>query len=110
MKRLAHTLKPKGRSKYGNRKSVIDGITFDSQKEAGYYCQLKIRVRAGEVITFLMQVPFHLEGGVAYKADFVEFHADGSVHVIDVKGVRTDVYKLKKKQVEARYPVTIEEV
>ncbi|MCG0031156.1 DUF1064 domain-containing protein, partial [Vibrio parahaemolyticus] len=39
MKRLAHTLKPKGRSKYGNRKSVIDGITFDSQKEAGYYCQ-----------------------------------------------------------------------
>ncbi|EGR2744199.1 DUF1064 domain-containing protein [Vibrio parahaemolyticus] len=111
MKRLRHEFTARQRgAKYGNRKVTIDGITFDSKKEARYYSDLKIRVKAGEVITFLMQVPFHLTAGVKYVADFMEFRADGSVHVIDVKGVKTDVYKLKKKQVEELYPVVIEEV
>lgn len=108
-----HHLSAKGRgkpSKYGNRKVEVDGFTFDSAKEARYYGDLKIRQRVGEVVMFLQQVPFHLPGSTKYIADFVVFLADESVEVIDVKGVRTDVYKLKKRQVEALYPVTIKEV
>ena len=108
---IRHSFRQRSRgAKYGNKKVTVDGITFDSKKEARYYCDLKVRVKAGEVITFLMQVPFHLTAGVKYVADFMEFRADGSVHVIDTKGVKTDVYKLKKKQVEELYPVVIEEV
>lgn len=108
-----HHLSAKGHgkpSKYGNRKVEVDGFTFDSAKEARYYGDLKIRQRAGEVVMFLQQVPFHLPGSTKYIADFLVFLADGTVEVIDVKGVRTDVYKLKKRQVEALYPVTIKEV
>ncbi|KAF1366765.1 DUF1064 domain-containing protein [Yokenella regensburgei] len=98
------------KTKYGNKKTVIDDITFDSKKEADYYCELKLLKKAGRVRTFLMQVPFHLPGGVVYKADFMVFYDDGLVDVVDTKGVRTQVYILKKKQVEALYPVTIREI
>ncbi|HGP0346239.1 TPA: DUF1064 domain-containing protein [Serratia marcescens] len=96
--------------KYGNKKTVVDGFTFDSKKEAAYYGQLKLRQRAGDVVMFLRQVPFHLPGGVKYVADFVVFGADGVVEVIDVKGVRTAEYRIKKKLVEQHYPITIIEV
>jgi len=62
------------------------------------------------VLFFLRQTPFHLPGGVTYRVDFQEFHSDGSVHFIDVKGVRTKSFIAKKKMVEALYPVEIEEV
>lgn len=86
-----------------------DGFRFDSKKEGAYYEALKLRVQAGEVVFFLRQVPFHLPGGIVFRADFLEFHADLSVHIIDVKGVRTETYKAKKRMVEALYPVEIEE-
>lgn len=98
------------KSKYGNKKTVVDDITFDSKKEADYYCELKLLKRTGRVIMFLMQVPFYLPGGVVYKADFMVFYDDGLVDVVDTKGVRTPVYIMKKKQVEALYPVTIREI
>ncbi len=97
----------KGGSKYGNKRTVIDGITFDSKKEANYYLQLKARQQAGEVVMFLRQVPIGLPGGVKYVIDFQVFLADGSVEWVDVKGHRTDTYKLKKRQVEALYPIEI---
>jgi len=87
-----------------------DGIRFDSKKEAGYYDQLKIRVKMGEVHFFLRQSPIHLPGGVVMRIDFIEFRVDGTVHFIDVKGMRTKTYILKKRQVEALYPIVIEEV
>jgi hypothetical protein len=100
----------KAPSKYGNKKTVIDGFTFDSKKEAAYYSQLKLQQRTGEVVMFLRQVPFHLPGGVKYIADFLVFYANGDVVVIDVKGVRTSEYRVKKKLVEHQYPITISEV
>jgi hypothetical protein len=87
-----------------------DGIKFASKAEARYYQFLKARVAAGEVVFFLRQVPFHLPGGVKYVADFLTFDADGSCHVIDVKGMETAAFKAKRKQVEAMYPVKIEVV
>lgn len=79
-------------------------------KECNYYVQLKRQAKAGDVLTFLRQVPFHLPGGVKYVADFLIFYASGEVAVVDVKGVRTAEYKTKKKLVEFHYPVTITEV
>ncbi|WP_258090801.1 DUF1064 domain-containing protein [Serratia liquefaciens] len=96
--------------KYGNKKTVVDGFTFDSKKEASYYGLLKVKQRAGDVVMILRQVPFHLPGGVKYVADFIVFYADGIVEVIDVKGVRTAEYRIKKKLVEHHYPITIIEV
>ncbi len=65
-------------------------------------------MRAGDVLMFLRQVPFHLPGGVRYVVDFQEFHADGTIHFIDVKGMQTAEFKMKKKMVENLYPVEIE--
>ena len=87
-----------------------DGIRFPSKKEAEYYVQLKRRIDGGGVIFFLMQVPLHLPGGVKYIVDFLEFHDDGTVHFVDVKGFETKEFKLKKKLVESLYPITIEVV
>ncbi len=97
------------RHKYGAKSVVLDGIKFQSKKEGRYYSDLKIRVAAGEVIFFLRQVPFHLPGGVTYRVDFQEFHSNGTVHFIDVKGMKTEMYIAKKKMVEAIYPIEIEE-
>lgn len=101
-------------SKYNSIKVTIDGITFDSRKEANYYCELKMLRMAGVVKDFDMQVPFTLlDGykrkgkavrGIKYYADFVVTYVDGHKEVVDVKGVRTDVYKLKKKLLLAKYP------
>lgn len=96
-------------SKYGNKKTVINGLTFDSKKEANYYLYLLSEQQADRVTMFLRQVPIELTAGVKYIVDFVVFRADGSVEWIDVKGMRTDMYKLKKRQVEELYPFEITE-
>jgi len=96
------------RHKFNAKPTQSDGIRFDSKLEARYYDQLKLRQRAGEVVFFMRQVPFHLPGGVRYVCDFQEFWSDGSVHFVDVKGMETSDFKMKKKQVEAIYPVEIE--
>ena len=90
--------------------TVYDGIKFPSKKEGNYYLELKLRVKAGEVLFFLRQVPIHLAGGVKLVVDFQEFHADGTVHFVDTKGVQTESFKAKKRMAEATYPIEIEVV
>jgi hypothetical protein len=94
--------------KYFAKQTELDGIKFDSKKEANYYKELKLRVKSGEVLFFLRQTPFHLPGNVKYSVDFQEFHADGTIHFVDVKGMKTEGFILKKKMVENLYPVEIE--
>ena len=94
--------------KFFAKRTEYDGIKFDSKKEANYYLQLKQRIKCNEVIFFLRQVPFHLPGNVTYRVDFQEFHQDGTVHFIDVKGMQTKDFIMKKKMVESLYPVEIE--
>ena len=101
---MKHTFK----HKYNAKPTVVDGIRFDSKKEAGYYSELKLRQQAGEILFFLRQVPIHLPGGTKLVIDFQEFHTDGTVHFVDTKGVITDVFKIKKREVEAHYPFEIE--
>jgi len=98
------------RHKYKAVPVEFDGIRFDSKKEGRYYLELKLRVSAGEVIFFLRQTPFHLPGRTTYRIDFQEFHSDGTIHFIDVKGFKTKDFIKAKKQVEDLYPVEIEVV
>lgn len=97
------------RHKFGAVRTERDGIKFQSKKEARYFDFLQLEQKAGRVLFFLRQVPFHLPGGVIYRVDFQVFFRHGDVLFIDVKGMRTPEYITKKKLVEALYPVTIEE-
>ena len=96
------------RHKFRAVQTVADGIKFPSKKEARYYEELKLRQAAGGVLFFLRQVPFHLPGGVRHVIDFVEFHADGTVHFVEIKGYDTPIGKLKRKLVESIYPISVE--
>ena len=96
------------RHKFQAKPSDEDGIRFASKKERTYYRQLKIRVRAGEILFFTRQTGLDLPGKVRHFLDFVEYWSDGTVHFVDVKGYDTPMGKLKRKQVEAIYPITIE--
>ena len=98
------------RHKFHAVQTILDGIKFPSKKQAAYYAQLKLRQRTGEVVFFMREVPFHLPGGIRYVVDFQVFLASGEVEFVDVKGVKTAMYILKKKQVEAIYPIKIKEV
>jgi hypothetical protein len=97
------------RSKYGAVRTEIDGIKFDSKREACRYGELKMLKAAGEVKWFTMQVPFRLDGGTVYRADFLVVWKDGRVSIEDSKGMRTATYRIKKREVEAKYGIEIEE-
>ena len=98
------------RHKYNAVRTERDGFKFDSKKEAKYYDDLKLLQQSGELLFFIRQVPFHLPGNVRYVLDFVEFYKNGDVRFVAVKGMITPTYSMKKKLVEASYPIKIEEV
>ena len=95
--------------KFSAKPTTVDNIRFQSKKESEYYKKLKILQNTGDIIFFLRQIPLDLPGNVKYRVDFLEFHKDGTVHFVDVKGFKTQEYLLKKKIVEDLYPITIEE-
>lgn len=73
------------KSKYGAVKTSIDGQTFDSQKEANYYIELKNRLQAKDIKGFCLQPIFILASSLKYKADFIVFNNDNTTEIIDVK-------------------------
>lgn len=101
-------------SKYNARKTTLDGHTFDSKAEGSYYLILKEMHRIGEIQSLTLQPKYLLQEGfkkngktirsITYKADFEVLHKDGSVEVIDVKGIQTETFKIKAKMFEKRYP------
>lgn len=107
-----------GRSKYHARKTTVDGITFDSMREAHRYLALKGMEEDGLISDLRRQVRYELVPAfdvdgrryrpVYYVADFVYMEAGKEV-VEDVKGMRTDVYKLKSKLFARRYGMSIKE-
>jgi hypothetical protein len=105
----------KSRSKYGAKKTVVDGITFDSKWEAERYGQLKAMERGGLVTELELQVPYNIivndQKICKYIADFrykLE-HANGTIEdvVEDAKGVETPEFKLKKKLMKAVFNIEI---
>ena len=103
--------------KYNNIKTIINGITFDSKKEAGYYGILRLKEKAKIIDRFEMQVKYDLVVNNikigCYKADFVTYKNGKALEVIDVKSEMTKklpVYRLKKKLVKAIYGIDIVEI
>lgn len=104
--------------KYHNKKTVADGIKFDSKLEAERYSQLKMMERAGVIRDLELQpeyelIPSFMKNGktwrrTLYKADFRYILAEDDSYIIeDVKGstaVITDVFRLKQKLFEYKYP------
>lgn len=103
-------------SKYNARITEVDGIKFDSKKEANYYITLKQMEARGEVERFDRQVEYLLQpkfihGNKVYRpikyiADFVVYYTDGTVEIVDVKGFKTKEYMLKKKMLLYTRPYT----
>lgn len=96
------------KSKYGNKITEVDGIKFHSKLEAAFYSHLCLLKDHGKVLYFLRQVAIHLPANIRYICDFQIFYSDGSVRYVDTKGVETEVFRIKKKQVEALFPIKIE--
>ena len=95
------------KNKYGNEKTVVDGIKFDSKLEAEYYQLLKFKKAQGHIQDFKLQPRYTLQEtfkrdektyrSITYVADFEIIQNDGSVVVADCKGMMTDVFKIKAK-------------
>lgn len=110
------------RSKYGNKPTISNGIKFQSKKEARYYNFLLALQEQGKIHGLKCQIPFTFEINgeplryvdsnrvVKYIADFEYFTSEGERKVVDVKGFKTDIYKLKKALMMAVHNVLIEEV
>lgn len=101
-------------TKYGNTRTTYNGRLYDSKKEAARAEELDMLTRADDgVLSWVPQPEFELVVNDVligkYIADFSVQWKDGSVTYEDVKGVRTPLYKLKKKLVEALYGITITE-
>lgn len=107
------------RSKYHAKKVELDGMVFDSIKEAARWRELVLEQRAGAIKDLRRQVKYMLipphagkirsERACTYIADFT-YYRGGEFIVEDVKGVRTDVYKIKRKLMAAKYGIEIREV
>lgn len=99
-------------TKYRAVKTTVDNIVFDSKREAARYSELKLLFRAGKIQNLELQCPLDfIIGGkkiFTYKPDFIYFE-DGKRVIEDVKGVKTPVYRLKKKLIEAQFKVQIRE-
>lgn len=102
-------------NKYSNKKVILDNIKFDSKAERNRYMELKILEEAGLIKELELQKEFELQPRfkkngktyrkITYKADFYYFDNHLNRYVVeDVKGFKTEVYKLKKKLFEYVYP------
>jgi len=110
-------------NKYFNKKVIVDGIKFDSKKEAKRFQELMILKKAKLIKELELQKVFELQPkytnnkgehirAITYKADFFYYDNHLKQYIVeDTKGFKTDVYKLKKKLFEYQYPnLTIEEI
>lgn len=123
-------------NKYGSKKTEVDGVTFDSKKEAKRYQELRILEKAGEIKNLQRQVKFLilpeqrevsaeiyksgprkgqlkpgklLERSIEYVADFV-YTQDGQTIVEDTKGFRTKDYIIKRKLMLWVHGIRIREI
>lgn len=108
-------------NKYGNEKTVVDGITFASRKEASRYQELKMLEKAGEITGLSRQLRIELipktklYRAVVYIPDFVYFDKrEGKTIYEDVKGYKGgnayQLFKLKKKILYWRHGIDVREV
>lgn len=100
-------------NKYRNKKVIVDDYIFDSIQESKRYKELKLLLRAGKIQDLELQPHFLLQESfrknrktyrkIEYIADF-KYKENGKTIVEDVKGIQTDVFKIKHKLFEKKYP------
>lgn len=99
-------------NKYNNKKTVVDGIKFDSKKESLFYLALKKKKKDGDIKDFEMQVPIVLQDKFRYKGeavraikyivDFIVTHNCDTKEYVDVKGYETKEWKIKWKMLKRK--------
>lgn len=108
-------------AKYGNRKTAVNGIVFDSKREADRYIVLMDKLRRGEIADLRLQQNITLVEGftlpdgtrirpTVYKADFFYRDSAGNAVYEDAKGKRTQVYVNKAKEIADKKGILIREV
>lgn len=99
-------------SKFGSVKTKIDGITFDSKREAARYADLKLLLKAGQITDLELQVDYPMIVNkrkiCSYFVDF-RYKENGKIVCEDVKGLRLPVYRLKAKLMRACYGIEVYE-
>ena len=97
-------------SKYRNKKTKVDGVVFDSKKESETFAELETLLRAGQIAGYCRQAQFILQKGdierkpITYLADWIIFKIDGTFEIREDKGFMTEVYRIKKKMFQERFP------
>lgn len=102
------------KSKYGNRKKEVDGILFDSEREAKRYSVLKLMQKQGLIGLLELQVSFELNPGgthsLKYIADFKYIDAGtGETIIEDCKGFLTRDYIKKRRLMWKVHQIKIKE-
>lgn len=99
------------KQKLNNKPKWCDGVFFRSKLEMNKYLDLKLLLRAKEILGFCIQPEFILVEGsdkdnraITYKADFIVFYKDGSYEIIDTKGFETETFKRVKKMFKNKFP------
>ena len=110
-------LKRKRKNKYNNRIVEFEGHTFDSIAELRVYKFLSQLLRDEKIIMLRLQPRYELQSSfkkygkthrkIEYVADFEVHHQDGSVEVIDVKGMKTKDFMIKQKLFDRKFPMTL---
>ncbi|KQQ72948.1 hypothetical protein ASF70_15895 [Rhizobium sp. Leaf321] len=101
-------------NKFGAKRTVVDGVTFDSKRESEVYSDLKNLERAGRISGLVLQRKFELivNGQIigTYRADFcfIDHDQDGRFRTIDVKDVVTKDFKRVQKIIKAAYNIDVE--
>ena len=105
------------KNKMGNTKITFEGVTYDSKWEAHLALLLKADLKPGHKLRYHVPIKlvdkFEKNGkkyrAIWYEADFILFNENGAYRVIDAKGHETEVFKIKRKLFEMKYPeLTIE--
>lgn len=109
--------RPKRKNKYGNREVEYDGYKFDSLAEMRVYKILSQFLADEKIIMLRLQPRYELQSSfkkdgkthrkIEYVADFEVHHLDGSIEVIDVKGMKTTEFKIKQKLFDRKFPMTL---
>lgn len=104
-------------SKFNNVKTVIDNISFSSKKESARYVQLKLDEKDGLIHDLKLQVPFQLieplvinnkrHRAIIYYADFTYYDPENNYIVEDVKGMITDIFKIKYRLMKMVHGIDI---
>lgn len=105
---------PKRKNKFGAKRTTVDGITFDSKREAEVYLDLKLLERAGKISALELQRKFNLIvndeiiGTAKIDFAFIDHDQDGRFRAIDVKGVVTREFRRVQKHIKAAYGIEVE--